>query len=94
MSGVQFVPHLAAAIADYDMIGVLGKVSSPIRHAGTGEMMFSQMGTRRAAPARSESGVEILRGVEVVVTRYERGVAFVRPWEEFSGATTNNKENQ
>jgi hypothetical protein len=54
-------------------------------------MMFSQMGSRRAAPARSESGVEIPKGVEVVVTRYERGIAYVRPWEELSG-TTNDKE--
>jgi membrane protein implicated in regulation of membrane protease activity len=79
--------------ADYDMIGVLGKVSSTIRPTGTGEMMFSQMGTRRAAPARSESGSEISKGAEVVVTRYERGIAYVRPWEELSGATENNKES-
>lgn len=71
--------------ADYDMIGVLGKVSSTIRSSGTGEMMFSQMGSRRAAPARSEGGSEIPKGADVVVTRYERGVAYVRAWEEFSG---------
>ncbi len=71
--------------ADYDMIGVLGRVSSTIRSSGTGEMMFSQMGTRRSAPARSEGGVEISKGAEVVVTRYERGIAYVRPWEELSG---------
>jgi membrane protein implicated in regulation of membrane protease activity len=79
--------------ADYDMIGVLGKITSPIRASGTGEMLFSQMGSRRAAPARSESGLEIPKGVEVVVTRYERGIAYVRPWEELSGAT-NNKETK
>ena len=80
--------------ADYDMIGILGKVSSPIRSSGTGEMMFSQMGTRRAAAARSEGGLEIPKGVEVVVTRYERGIAYVRPWEELSGNTaSDNKEN-
>lgn len=78
--------------ADYDMIGVLGKVSSTIRPSGTGEMMFSQMGSRRCAPARGESGLEIPKGVEVVVTRYERGIAYVRPWEELSG--TNNKETK
>jgi hypothetical protein len=77
--------------ADYDMIGVLGKVSSTIRPSGTGEMMFSQMGSRRCAPARGESGLEIPNGVEVVVTRYERGIAYVRPWEELSG---NNKETK
>ena len=79
--------------ADYDMIGVLGKVSSTIRSTGTGEMMFSQMGARRAAPARSDGGSEIPKGVEVVVTRYERGVAYVRPWEELSGTSSNSKEN-
>ena len=78
--------------ADYDMIGVLGKVSSPIRASGTGEMMFSQMGSRRAAAARSENGLEIPKGVEVVVTRYERGIAYVRPWEEISSST--DKETQ
>jgi membrane protein implicated in regulation of membrane protease activity len=78
--------------ADYDMIGVLGKVSSTIRPAGTGEMMFSQMGSRRCAAARGESGLEIPKGVEVVVTRYERGIAYVRPWEELSG--NNDKETK
>jgi membrane protein implicated in regulation of membrane protease activity len=76
--------------ADYDMVGVLGRVSSTIRPSGTGEMMFSQMGARRAAPARSESGMEISKGSEVVVTRYERGIAYVRPWEELSTSAENN----
>src|SRR5262245_810741 len=37
--------------ADYDMIGVLGCLSSAIREGGTGEMTFSQAGSRRSAPA-------------------------------------------
>jgi membrane protein implicated in regulation of membrane protease activity len=73
--------------ADYDMVGVLGRVSSTIRASGTGEMMFSQMGSRRAAPARSEGGVEISKGAEVVVIRYERGIAYVKPWDELSDGT-------
>jgi len=77
--------------ADYDMIGVLGRVSSTIRPSGTGEMLFSQMGSRRSTAARGEDGLEIPKGVEVVVTRYERGIAYVRPWEQISD-TTNNKE--
>jgi membrane protein implicated in regulation of membrane protease activity len=77
--------------ADYDMIGVLGKVSSTIRSSGTGEMLFSQMGSRRAAPARSEGGLEIPKGVEVVVTRYERGIAYVRAWDELSGTNKETK---
>jgi hypothetical protein len=70
--------------ADYDMVGVLGKVSSTVRPGGTGEMIFSQHGVRRAAGIRSENGEAIPRGIEVVVTRYEKGVAYVRPWEELS----------
>ena len=78
--------------ADYDMIGVLGTLSSNIRPSGTGEMIFSQAGTRRASPARSDDGVEIAKGTEVVVTRYERGVAYVRPWEELTNSAAPSNE--
>jgi len=71
--------------ADYEMVGVLGRMSISIREGGTGEIIYSQAGTRRTCGARSESGVPIPKGVEVVVTRYERGIAFVRPWTEMSG---------
>ena len=70
--------------ADYDMIGVLGRVSSTVRAGGTGEMIFSQAGARRAAAIRSENGDAISKGEEVVVTRFEHGVAWVRRWEELS----------
>jgi hypothetical protein len=68
--------------ADYDMVGVLGKLSLPIRAGGTGELIYSQEGTRRVAGARSEDGSAIPRGAEVIVTRYEKGIAYVRPWED------------
>jgi len=70
--------------ADYEMVGVLGRVSSPVRSGGTGEMIFSQAGTRRSAAIRSENGETIPKGEEVVVTRFEKGVAWVRRWEELS----------
>lgn len=79
--------------ADYDMVGVLGKVSSIIRPTGTGELIFSQAGSRRAAPARSEDGLAIPKGAEVVVTRFERGVAYVRLWEDLTKLTTRDTEN-
>jgi membrane protein implicated in regulation of membrane protease activity len=68
--------------ADYDMVGVLGKLSIGIRPGGTGELIYSQEGTRRVAGARSEDSAEIPRGAEVVVTRYEKGIAYVRLWED------------
>ncbi|HMD50826.1 MAG TPA: hypothetical protein VKG79_17060 [Bryobacteraceae bacterium] len=70
--------------ADYDMIGVLGRVSSTVHAGGTGEMIYSQNGVRRAASVRSEDGQPIAKGVEIVVTRYQDGIAYARPWEEIS----------
>ncbi|HKF06302.1 MAG TPA: NfeD family protein [Candidatus Sulfotelmatobacter sp.] len=71
--------------ADFEMVGVLGKLSVPIREGGTGELIYSQMGTRRVCGARSEEGGAIAKGTEVVVTRYDKGIAYVRLWSEMSG---------
>ena len=72
--------------ADYEMVGVLGRTSMPIReHGGTGEIIYSQAGTRRTCGARSEDGTPIAKGVEIVVTRYDKGIAYVRLWTEISG---------
>lgn len=71
--------------ADYEMVGVLGRISSPVRAGGTGEIIYTQMGTRRVCGARSDDGNAIAKGVEVVVTRYEKGIAYVRLWSEMSG---------
>jgi membrane protein implicated in regulation of membrane protease activity len=70
--------------ADYEMVGVLGRISMPIRAGGTGEIIYSQAGTRRTCGARSEDGNAIEKGAEVVVTRYDKGIAYVRRWEEMS----------
>jgi hypothetical protein len=70
---------------DTEITGVLARVSSPIREGGTGEIAYSQGGARRAAAARSDAGAPIARDVEVVVLRYERGIAYVRPWSELEG---------
>ena len=64
--------------ADYQMIGILGRVSSPIRPDGVGELIYTREGARRPVCARSEDGSSIGRDTEVVVTRFEKGVAYVR----------------
>jgi len=70
--------------ADYHMIGVLGSVSGAIRAGGLGEILYSQAGTRRAVPARCEdASATIPGGTEVVVIRYEHGIAYVCRWEDF-----------
>ena len=68
--------------ADYEMVGVLGRLSIPILTGGTGELVYSQEGTRRVAGARSEDGAAIPKGAEVVVTRYDKGIAYVRQWDD------------
>ena len=70
--------------ADYEMVGVLAHVSSPIRQGGTGEIVYTQMGTRRVCGARSEDDSSVAKGTEVVVTRYEKGIAYIRLWSEMS----------
>ena len=70
--------------ADYNMIGVLGRVISTVREGGTGEMIFSREGARRCVAIRSEQNRAIAKDTEVVVMRYEKGIAYVRPWDELS----------
>jgi len=71
--------------ADFDMVGVLGRLSVPIREGGTGELIYSQAGTRRVCGARTENGSAVSKGAEVVVKRYEKGIAYVQLWSELAG---------
>ena len=80
--------------ADYDLVGVLGRVSSTVFAGGVGEMIYSQAGSRRAASIRSENGQPIARGVEVVVTRYEKGIAYVRPWDELTDVSSRSSADK
>jgi hypothetical protein len=70
--------------ADYRIEGSVGSISVPIRERGTGEVIFSLGGVRRGAGARSDDGKAIEKGAEVVIERYEKGIAYVRRWEEFT----------
>jgi membrane protein implicated in regulation of membrane protease activity len=70
--------------ADYERVGVLGHIISPIREGGTGEIIFSQEGARQTCGARSEAGEALVKGTEVIITRYEHGIAYVRRWDEMA----------
>ena len=69
--------------ADTEMTGVIGRLSASIPAGGFGEILYSQNGARRSASVRSDDGHAIERGAEAVVMRYQRGVAYVRRWEDF-----------
>lgn len=80
------MPHDRELTADEtEVVGAVGKVTAAIRAGGTGELMYEQLGQIKSAPARSEDGIEIPREEEVFVVRYEKGIAYVRKWEEGLG---------
>jgi hypothetical protein len=76
--------------ADYEMVGVLGRTSLPIRENGTGEIIYSQAGTRRTCGARSEQGAAIKKGAEIIVTHCDKGIAYVRLWDEMNSDINND----
>jgi len=84
MAKVLWSPHENMQLVDYHMVGVLGRLTQPIREGGTGELVYTQGGTRKSCGARSDDGRPIEKGAEVVVTAYDRGIATVRRWSELA----------
>jgi len=77
------LPHERALLPeDTEMRGVVARVSSTVHANGTGEILFSLNGTRRCAAARAEDAKSIERNAQVLVLRYEHGIAWVRRWTE------------
>lgn len=70
--------------ADFRVVGVVGIITNPIREGGTGEIVYVQGGSRKTAAARADGGGPIAKGTEVAVTRYEKGIAYVRQWDELT----------
>lgn len=84
-SAINALAKRESVAESLSMIGVIGRIVIPIREGeGTGEMVFTHAGTRRVAGARSDNGRAIPKGTEVVVTRYEKGIAYVATWEELA----------
>jgi membrane protein implicated in regulation of membrane protease activity len=67
---------------DYRLPGQIARVASPIREGGTGEVVYVQQGRRQVSAARSERGVPIARGAEVVILRVDKGIAYVDLWDQ------------
>jgi len=68
--------------SDCRVVGALGTISMSIREGGTGEIIFPLGGSRRCSGARSSDGSVIEKGAEVVIEKYEKGIAYVRRWDE------------
>jgi len=84
MAKVLWSPNENMQSADYHMVGVLGRVSQPIRAGGIGELIYSHGGARKSCGARTDDGSALARGSEVVVTGYERGIATVKRWSDLA----------
>lgn len=65
--------------ADYFLPGTHARVVSSIAAGGTGEIVFIKGGSRRVEGARSEDGTALPKGIEVVIARYDKGLAYVQP---------------
>ena len=64
---------------DFRLEGVLARVSAPMAGSRLGEVTYERGGTTRSEGARSTDGAPLARGEEVVILRYEKGVAWVEP---------------
>jgi hypothetical protein len=75
---------------DTEMCGVVATVSSELRPNSLGEILYSLDGTRRGTAARSEDGQPIPCHAQVLVMRYEQGVAYVRPFDDLDELGVEN----
>lgn len=79
------MPHERELTAEEtEIVGAVGRITAPIREGGTGEMVYEQLGARVSAPVRSDVGGSISKDEEVFVVRYEKGIAYVRRWQELA----------
>lgn len=89
------LPHERELTAfETDVVGVVGRVSSPIRGGGTGEIVYEQLGATRSAIARSEDGDVLEKETEVYVIRYEKGIAYVKRWEDLPLASVGTSKQE
>ena len=88
-------PHERELTAfDTDVVGVVGRVSAPIRAGGTGEIVYQQLGATRSAIARADDNEDFAKDEEVYVIRYEKGIAYVRRWEDLPVGVSENRGNE
>ncbi len=77
---------------EYSLPGTPARIVSPIRAGGVGEIVYTKAGTRFTAGARSVDGEAIPKGAEVVILRYEKGIAYVQDVNRLlSGAGTTGE---
>jgi len=75
---VQAMSRRERPLQPIQLVGTVGKLTIPIREGGTGEIVYVVDGKRRCSGARSDDSQRpIPRGTEVVITHYDKGIAYV-----------------
>jgi hypothetical protein len=74
---------LAGDLRFQSVIGSLARVTMPIQAGRIGEIVYTLEGARHSDGARSVDGQPIERGKEVVIVRFEQGIAYVQEWDRF-----------
>jgi hypothetical protein len=75
--------------AEYSLPGTPARVVSSIRAEGVGEIVYTKAGSRFTAGAKAADGQPVPKGAEVVIIRYERGLAYVQPVESLLNGERN-----
>lgn len=66
-----------------EAVGNLARVTLAIEPGQAGEIVYTMAGARHSDGARAIDGQPISQETEVVIVRYEKGIAFVEPWQQF-----------
>jgi membrane protein implicated in regulation of membrane protease activity len=74
---VQAMGRQERPLQPLQLAGTIGKLTIPIREGGTGEVVYTVDGKRRCSGARADDRRAIPRDTEVVITRYDKGIAYV-----------------
>ena len=67
---------------EYMLPGTLATLTLAIRAGGPGAIGYVQGGSRKSAAARAEESGAIALGTEVIVVRFEDGIAYVRRFDQ------------
>ena len=68
--------------------GKVGTVTTAIPADGIGEIVYVLGGARHSDGARAIDRQPIPKGTEVVITRIEKGIAYVQTWKNFTAEET------
>lgn len=74
---------IAGDLRAQSLIGTVAHVSIPIPSGRVGEIVYTLEGARHSDGARTVDGKPLERDKEVVIIRYERGIAYVEEWDQF-----------